>query len=394
MADTTYSWKPSSEVTLDDFLQKCKPTMVVDDGTKPWIWVRRVEHEPLDAAKESDEDYHGDPAVERAKNILDEYTEKIVAIQKDDSIPVRANKKKGLRSKKEVREEVMAEATEKLKETSQESKLTCGKWLFFAQPEHIDSLFARLARDLVDGALSHTPAFLAKVATTPADVGPNHRYLVCLYLPDLYDKAAATEVLRAVCKSIGVRPNSAKADIYTLIGLDSKHPSGIKSTIWNPHDLIPDAELKALTEAYWADASKKATTKGAEPASSPTAAADGAPKKQSTTKRKVEDSDDDDVFASVEDSAVEKDSGASGKTESKPAPKAETAPTSDKPLEPTGESANDTATESESDDPPPVKSAPKPIQKAAQKSAKPKVQDDGSSSEDDAPKKPKKIRRF
>lgn len=68
--------------------------------------------------------------------------------------------------------------------------------------------------------------------------------------------------MRTVCKSTGVRPNSAKADIYTVIGLDSKHPSGIKSTvsvvdflisthsyrsldqIWNPHDLIPDAELK------------------------------------------------------------------------------------------------------------------------------------------------------
>ena len=55
-------------------------------------------------------------------------------------------------------------------------------------------MFARLARDLVNGALSHTSAFSAKVATTPADVEPNHRYLISLYLPDLYDKAAVTEV--------------------------------------------------------------------------------------------------------------------------------------------------------------------------------------------------------
>lgn len=54
--------------------------------------------------------------------------------------------------------------------------------------------FARLSRELVTGALSKTPAFCAKVATTPSDVGLNHRYLICLYLPDLYDKASVTEV--------------------------------------------------------------------------------------------------------------------------------------------------------------------------------------------------------
>ncbi|KAG8739915.1 hypothetical protein FRC12_016163 [Ceratobasidium sp. 428] len=173
------------------------------------------------------------PQLEQARKLLEEYTEKIVAVQKDDSIPVRSNKKKGLRSKKEIREEIMAEAAGEFKRISQESKLTCGKWLFFAPADHIDALFSRLAHDLVTGALSKTSAFCAKVATTPSTPEPNHRYLICLYLPDMYDKDAATEVLRTVSSSVGVRPNSAKTDLYTLIGLDSKHPSGMKSTVYN-----------------------------------------------------------------------------------------------------------------------------------------------------------------
>ncbi|CAE7174858.1 unnamed protein product [Rhizoctonia solani] len=154
MDEYKYSWKPSSEISIDEFLQKYKPTMVVDDGTKPWIWVRRLEHEPLDSVNLADTKVD-DPisGIESAHKLLEGYTEKIASIQKDESIPVRANKKKGLRSKKEVREEVAAEATEKFKQLSQETKLTGGKLLFFLQAEQIDGAFSRMARDLVTGAL-------------------------------------------------------------------------------------------------------------------------------------------------------------------------------------------------------------------------------------------------
>ncbi|KAG9124633.1 hypothetical protein FRC07_010859 [Ceratobasidium sp. 392] len=354
-----------------------------------WIWVRRVEHEPLDETDPKEQSQEGSK-FEQAKQLLEEYTKKIVAVQKDDSIPVRSNKKKGLRSKKEVREEIMAEAAGEFKRISQESKLTCGKWLFFATPDHIDALFARLTHDLVNGALSKTPAFCVKVATTPSTIEPNHRYLICLYLPDLYDKDAATEVLRTVCQSVGVRANSAKADLYTLIGLDSKHPSGMKSTIWNPADLIPETELKALLDAYWEEAKKKAAkTPETDDVSD---AASNKPKQKGTKlKRKVEDSDDDDnVFDEVDDSAKGNDSALINANKS-PASKHKTTSGS----KPASTPANDSATESESDDAGPAKPAPSPIKKKPAATAKPK--DDpqaGESSSDEGPKRPKKVRRF
>ncbi|CAE6475728.1 unnamed protein product [Rhizoctonia solani] len=409
MEEYKYSWKPSSELPIDEFLQKYKPTMVVDDGTKPWIWVQRLEHEPLDSVNSADSKDSGpdNPVIESAHKLLESYTGKIASIQKDESIPVRANKKKGLRSKKEVREEVAAEATEKFKQLSQESKLTCGKLLLLFvyisfptcsrrsvgfssyKPSKlmVYRTFSRMARDLVAGALSNTPAFCLKVATTPADVLPNHRYLICLYLPDLYDKAVVTEVLRTVCQSTGVRPNSAKTDLYTIIGLDSKHPSGIKSTIWNPTDLVPDAELKALTDAYWSEAAKKAAG-DSESTSKPAEI-----NKKKPTKRPRKRESEVDIFDDVKDTNLDDDATTTqdilNRTRNKsttPFPKVPSSKVQE---------AEDSATESESDEAPPTKTTTgaatgKPTIARRPKPTKPT--DDSSS--DEEVKKPKRIRRF
>ncbi|CAE6418138.1 unnamed protein product, partial [Rhizoctonia solani] len=198
-----------------------------------------------------------------------------------------------------------------------------------------------MARDLVTGALSKTPAFCLKVATTPADVLPNHRYLICLYLPDLYDKAIVTEVLRTVCQSTGIRPNSAKTDLYTILGLDSKHASGIKST--NPTDLVPDAELKALTDAYWSEATKK-TTGGSESASKPTEG-----NKKKFTKRPRKEEPDDDVFDDVKENNSDDD--ATTTQDILDIKKKSTGPPPKAPLNKI-RTPEDSATESESDEAP------------------------------------------
>ncbi|KAM5542922.1 hypothetical protein V8D89_003306 [Ganoderma adspersum] len=90
-AEYQYEWTPKSEGTLEDFLGKYKPSMVQNDGTKPWLWVGKSERpEKLEGA---------DAAVKEAAEYLAGVTERVEEIQNDDSIPVRANKKKGLRSK-------------------------------------------------------------------------------------------------------------------------------------------------------------------------------------------------------------------------------------------------------------------------------------------------------
>lgn len=47
---------------------------------------------------------------------------------------------------------------------------------------------------LVTGPLASTSAFLAKVATSPQSETPNYSHLICIYVPDVYDKDGITQV--------------------------------------------------------------------------------------------------------------------------------------------------------------------------------------------------------
>ncbi|KAH9485488.1 UPF0696 protein C11orf68-like protein [Psilocybe cubensis] len=217
-----YSWNPSSSMLLQDFLTKFKPSMVQNDGSKPWIWVRGSEN------PKSSQDYA--EAYAEASELLKKVTEKVESIKNDESIPTRSNKKTGAKSKKEVREQVQAEATEQLKEIAIKHGYVCGKWLIFAAADKVDQIWSAIAKSLVSGPLHATPAYLAKVSTSPQHETPNAQHLICVYLPDVYDKASVTEVMKLLLRNHGVNLSGVKSDLYTHIGIDSKHPSGVPST--------------------------------------------------------------------------------------------------------------------------------------------------------------------
>jgi len=160
--------------------------MVQNDGTKPWIWVRGSA--PLK------EDTGVIEAREEAAKLLTEVTERVENIKNDDSIPIRSNKKTGAKSKKEVREQVQAEATDKLKEIAIKHGLVSGKWLLFAPADKVDMIWSSIASSLVSGPLCSTSAYLAKVATSPEQETAKFQHLICVYIPDVYDKASVTEV--------------------------------------------------------------------------------------------------------------------------------------------------------------------------------------------------------
>ncbi|KAI5826988.1 hypothetical protein K523DRAFT_418813 [Schizophyllum commune Tattone D] len=286
-----YVWKPSSDTSLDDFLKKYKPSMVQNDGTKPWIWVTgNKDH----AIPEGQTD-----AIEEASEILKETTEKVESIKNDASIPVRSNKKTGARSKKEVREEVQAEATKKLKEVSQKHSYVTGKWLIFAPADKVDLIWSGIARSLVTGPLASTAAFTAKVSTSPEHDQPNYQHVMCIYVPDVYDKDAMAEIMRILLRNHGVSLSGVKSDLYTYIGIDSKHPSGIPSTIWKNSAVIPDAEAKELKDTFYKelaekkqdapDADKAAAVSSADPSAPAADKPAAAPKKPLLKKKKAKD---------------------------------------------------------------------------------------------------------
>ncbi|KIJ51298.1 hypothetical protein M422DRAFT_26719 [Sphaerobolus stellatus SS14] len=257
-ASYPYCWHPSSDLTIEEFLKKYKPSMVQNDGTKPWLWVRNSN----DAGEEGD----GEGAVKEAKELLARASDRVKEINEDENIPVRASKKTGAKSKKQVKDEVAAEYSQKLKEVHAAHNYKSGKWLVFSSPDNVDATWWSLAISVAKGPLSKTAVHLAKVATTPMNESSSQR-VVCVYMPDVLDKEKVTEVMKVLLRNHGLSLSGVKSNLYTGIGLDSKHPSHIQSTIWKNGDILKDAEIKELKDAYYeelkADSKEKDEMKGA-----------------------------------------------------------------------------------------------------------------------------------
>ncbi|KAI0645278.1 translation initiation factor eIF 4e-like domain-containing protein [Trametes meyenii] len=365
----SYQWCPKSETPLQDFLAKYKPSMVQNDGTKPWLWVHKTDG-PSGTPDKFEE------AVVEASTLLSDVTERVKQIQDDSAIPIRSNKKKGLKSKKEMREEVQHEATEKLKDISQKHGAVIGKWLVFAPPDRVDAMWHAIATSLISGPLSATSAYLAKVATSAQSETPNYSHLVCVYVPDVYDQVGVTEVMKVLLRNHGLNLMGVKSNLYTSIGIDSKHPSGVPSTVWKNTALMKDTEIKELKNEYFAELNA-AKAVAAEEVAAKKEAADGTKKAKPKLKKKTNDNpfasegEDENSDAKAVGGAPPAASGSKGK---KAVPKKKA---------PVQEFASD---EDDEGTKPPSK-------KARPKKAPPKRRKDSNSdgSEDDVPKKKSKV---
>ncbi|RSH88768.1 hypothetical protein EHS25_002996 [Saitozyma podzolica] len=228
-----YFWSPEHDLTIQDFIKKTRPSIVTDD-VAPWIWVQGS-----DAPKKDPEvDGAKGGVIQEARKIVDRLTKRMAEIEDDDDIPVRASK--GKKSKKVVREEAHENAKEELHELSVISTWTVGKWLLFPQRISVDGMWSALAQSVADGPLRDAGVFLAKVAPTPAGQaeGEQRPHVICLYIPDVYDLKVVRKVLETLLGKHGLEPSAVKSDLYTLAGIDSNHPSKLRSTIWRPYEVI------------------------------------------------------------------------------------------------------------------------------------------------------------
>ncbi|KAF7982282.1 hypothetical protein HWV62_29541 [Athelia sp. TMB] len=125
-------------------------------------------------------------------------------------------------------------------------------------------------------------------------------------MPDVYDQDKVTEVMRILLGEHGVNLSGVKSNLYTAIGLDSKHASGIQSTsrthkgtkVWKNTALLKDTEIKQLKDSYFAGlTAAKATV--SDKAKEKESAAANKPKKPVLKKKAAEadpfDSDEDEA---------------------------------------------------------------------------------------------------
>jgi hypothetical protein len=114
-------------------------------------------------------------------------------------------------------------------------------------PKHLDvnATWSKLAPSVASGPLRAAGVFLAKVSTAPLRPDPSvpvplgHTHVICLYLADIYDLAAVRRVLEVLLTQHGLEPSAAKADLYTLAGIDSGHRTKLRSSVWRPAEVVP-----------------------------------------------------------------------------------------------------------------------------------------------------------
>jgi hypothetical protein len=182
-------------------------------------------------------------------------------LKNDDSIPVRANSKKGLKSKKEAREEVQEKVTKALMEIAVKYGFISGKWcvstagtllrpdaiarLVFTEGRNVDSTFRKLAESLVSGPLAETSVTAVRCTTTPLSTvdGQESRYSITVHFPNAYDadevrsvrlaRLPATardrdtvllQLMKHLLRRHGLKLTGVKPDIYSLIRESSKSP--------------------------------------------------------------------------------------------------------------------------------------------------------------------------
>ncbi|KAJ6589818.1 translation initiation factor eIF 4e-like domain-containing protein [Mycena vulgaris] len=219
--------------------------MVQNKGREGWIWVRGGPRAREDAGKTG--------TFKEGSALLKDVTERMEDIQGDGKIPVQPNKTTGAKSKKQLREEVQTEAAERFKEIAMRYGWVSGKWMVFAPVEKVDSIWEDIATSLVSGPLAATRVFPAKVATSSAAGSTASGHLICLYMPDVYDRDAVTEVITVLARHHGTSPISVKPSMCAALGMDSKHPSGVQSAPWKNTELLSNKEFKALRKEYNAE---------------------------------------------------------------------------------------------------------------------------------------------
>ncbi|ORY35538.1 translation initiation factor eIF 4e-like domain-containing protein [Naematelia encephala] len=244
-----YFWAPGGSVPIRDFIKKNLPSIISEDET-PWIWTQGSEGEKIDPERDTSSEKA--EALREAQKHLTKLQERLESIEHDDKIPARA--KKGEKGKKAHREEAHQETADALRAISVTYNWTSGKWLFFPRHSDVDRLWATIAQSVAAGPLRKAGVFLAKVVPSPTSrlEGNEPSHLTCCYVKNVYDEGSVKKVLETLLKSHGLEPSACKSDLYTLAGIDSNHPTKLRSSLYRPAEMFTREEIATMKEEYTA----------------------------------------------------------------------------------------------------------------------------------------------
>lgn len=246
--------KGQSVCSLTDFLSKFLPSKTYQhQGGDGWIWVtnREVRFDTGSVLKSRSDSLH------QAQEILTSLEKRLMDIGEDQTIPLLSTDK-SKPSKRHLQEEAVRKCETSLREIGSKDWLR-GKWLFFESKESVDLVFTRLARSIIGGPLSKLKK--GRCDTIKVSMADNTfqdratsfcktQYVIALYFEDIWAKEHAAEVLECIIKEHGQIPNSAKPELFTMISLDSKHPSRVRATLYRPYEIFEWKEMQQWLSAY------------------------------------------------------------------------------------------------------------------------------------------------
>jgi len=129
-------------------------------------------------------------------------------------------------------------------ELAKSKHVTSGKWMVFPKPDHVDNIWATIAKATMEGRLGSS----AKVQTDHRSPKPER--LIGIYTHDFSDVIDVKRVLKEM-KRLGLvkgeadsRPIYYKCDAYTYLDIQSNNEYKLKASMYNSRDLFHDMASK------------------------------------------------------------------------------------------------------------------------------------------------------
>ncbi|GAA5836928.1 hypothetical protein JCM3766R1_006300 [Sporobolomyces carnicolor] len=232
---------PATHDEIDNFLTVWKPSAQKPAPTG-WIWCQLAQatSEKTDSGKPAEDSLERDSEFEReGQELVEALLARCTEIK--ETAPTRA--KKGEKSQKALRDEEYASFGDKVKHLAQKYNVLSGKWLLFADAEAVDGVWSKIVKALADadGALAKTG--VVKTAKVASISQGGESQVICVYVHDSWDKAAVGIAFKCLVEDLKLVSSAYK----TILGIDSKHESGIKSSLYGKLDFLSKDEIdKAL----------------------------------------------------------------------------------------------------------------------------------------------------
>ncbi|GAA6028852.1 hypothetical protein JCM8097_007432 [Rhodosporidiobolus ruineniae] len=167
----------------------------------------------------------------------------------EETAPVRGNKASGTKSQKALRENEHAKFHHHVRELAATHNVHGGCWITFLNNDEVDDAWERTLLELVgpNGRLRQAGANYAKCSTTG---GKNFPYTISIFARDEEDVVSVETIFRVCAELGGFSPTSFKTCAFTLLGINSKHPSKIAVSKYSQLTFMTRPELDAAKRDY------------------------------------------------------------------------------------------------------------------------------------------------